>query len=158
MSTINDIQVNSNLAGTAKPPSKKRLFRKHSKKLFLYGAFVLVLAASIITAAYYIHRYDNSQREIKRLSAASSENSTQQLVNQVTKLTVLPAGETPTVFLVNDISKLKGQAFFDNAQNGDKVLIYTQAKKAYLYRPSTNQLINIAPLNLGNSSNATSSP
>ncbi|HZP55482.1 MAG TPA: hypothetical protein VFB03_01790, partial [Candidatus Saccharimonadales bacterium] len=77
-----------------------------------------------------------------------AKSQTQQLVLQVSKLAELPTGEDPTVATVSDVSKLSGQTFFANAQNGDKVLIYTKAKKAYLYRPSTNKLINVAPLNV----------
>ena len=33
-------------------------------------------------------------------------------------------------------------------QKGDKVLIYSNAKKAYLYDPVSDKIINIAPLNL----------
>jgi hypothetical protein len=42
--------------------------------------------------------------------------------------------------------KLKDQPFFARAQNGDKVIIYTQNKKAILYRPSENRIIEVAPL------------
>jgi hypothetical protein len=57
----------------------------------------------------------------------------------------LPA-EQPTVATVSDITKLKDQAFFNNAKNGDKVLIFKNTKKAIIYRPSTNQIIEIAPI------------
>ena len=67
---------------------------------------------------------------------------------------MLPTGETPTIATVTDASKLKDQAFFTNAVTGDKVLIYTNAKKAFLYRPSTNKIINIAPVNLGSGTGA----
>jgi len=117
----------------------------------LWLIVVILFIIAIGTAAYFVNRYNESQKEVKRLSnpteAAKSEQ--QQLISKVGALTDLPKNETPTVATVTDISKLKGQAFFTNAQNGDKVLIYTGAKKAYLYRPSTNKIINIAPVNLG---------
>jgi hypothetical protein len=88
----------------------------------------------------------------------AAQTEAQTLISQIGKLTDLPQGETPTVATVTDITKLKDQPFFTNAKNGDKVLIYTTAKKAYLYRPSTNKLINIAPVNLGSGqSNGTTS-
>ena len=57
--------------------------------------------------------------------------------------------EVPTVATVSDVSKLKNQAFFANAKNGDKVLIYQNAKKAILYRPSSNKIVEFGPINLG---------
>ncbi|HSW78826.1 MAG TPA: hypothetical protein VLF88_02310, partial [Candidatus Babeliales bacterium] len=106
---------------------------------------------------FYIDKYNKSQKEVKRLSnpTAVAQQEQQQLVAKVSTLTVLPAGETPTVATVTDITKLKDQPFFANAQNGDKVLIYTKAKKAYLYRPSTGKIINIAPVNIGSGNTTT---
>ncbi|MBI5357887.1 hypothetical protein HZB74_03515 [Candidatus Saccharibacteria bacterium] len=63
----------------------------------------------------------------------------------------VPQGEEPTIATVQDVSKLQNQAFFKNAQNGDKVLIYSQAKKAILYRPSTDKIIEVGPVNIGDS-------
>ncbi len=125
--------------------------------MWLVIAILFIIA--IGTAAYYVHRYNDSQKQVKKLSnpttAAQLEQS--QLIAKIGALTDLPKGETPTVATVTDISKLKDQAFFANAQNGDKVLIYTKAKKAYLYRPSTNKIINIAPVNLGSGNTGTTS-
>lgn len=58
---------------------------------------------------------------------------------------VLP-DETPTIATVTDKEKLSSQPFFLQAENEDKLLIYTQAKKAILYRPSTDKIIDVAPL------------
>lgn len=71
-------------------------------------------------------------------------------VMQVGRLMVLPTDETPTLATVSDPEKLRDQAFFANAQKGDKVLVYSNAKKAILYSPSLNKIIEVAPINLGN--------
>jgi hypothetical protein len=68
------------------------------------------------------------------------------LVAEVGSLIILPYGETPTIATVSDPSKLKDQRFFQNAKVGDKVLIYTQASQAYLYRPSAHLLVEVAPI------------
>jgi len=56
--------------------------------------------------------------------------------------------EKPTIATVEDRKKLTDQIFFKNARNGDKVLMYTQSKKAILYRRSENKVIEIAYLNI----------
>lgn len=132
--------------------------KKPTVRSLMWALIVVLLAAAVGTAAYYINRYNDSQNQLKKLSSnptVTAQQEQQQLISKVGKLTVLPKDETPTVATVTDISKLKDQAFFTNAQNGDKVLIYTNAKKAFLYRPGTGKLINIAPLNVGNGSSST---
>jgi hypothetical protein len=68
------------------------------------------------------------------------------LVSKVAELISVPTDEKPTVATVQDKEALKDQAFFANAANGDKVIIYSNAKKAILYRPSNNRIIEVAPL------------
>lgn len=72
------------------------------------------------------------------------------LLAQVKKLIALP-DEVPTVATVTDIEKLADQPFFASAQNGDKVLVFTNAKKAILYRSSSRLIIDVAPVNIGQS-------
>jgi hypothetical protein len=64
----------------------------------------------------------------------------------VGKLILLPSGETPTIMTVTDKQKLTGQQFFANAKNGDKVLIYEKAKKAFLYDPVADKIIEVSPI------------
>jgi len=80
------------------------------------------------------------------------------LVLEVGKLIELPIGEDPTVATVTDITKLKDQPFFAKAKNGDKVLIYTNARKAILYDPQAKKVIDIAPINIGSPSAQTLGP
>ena len=119
---------------------------------------LLVILALVAGGIWFAYDYSQLRNENKQLSdpQQAARQATAVLVAEVGALTDLPAGETPTVATVSDVSKLKNQAFFANAQKGDKVLIYTQAKRAYLYRPSTQKIIEIAPINLG-SSNSNSS-
>lgn len=65
---------------------------------------------------------------------------------EVGKLMELPA-EKPMVATVKDVTQLPAnQPFFLVAKNGDKVLFYNDAKKAILYRPSTDKIVNVAPI------------
>ncbi len=79
------------------------------------------------------------------------QKEAQALIEKISKLIVLPTDETPTVATVTDPDKLKDQAFFANAVTDDKVLIYTNAKKAILYSPTTNKIVDVAPRNIGSS-------
>jgi hypothetical protein len=123
---------------------------------------IAILAAitiiSLAVGGFGIYQYQKAQSELKNLKdnpQAQAQEEVKKLVEQVGKLIDLPKGEDPTVATITDASKLKDQAFFKNAQNGDRVLIYSKAKKAILYRPSTNKVIEIAPVNLGQTEKAT---
>jgi uncharacterized membrane protein len=78
---------------------------------------------------------------------SSVEEEIRVTVEAVGKLMELPA-EKPTVATVSDVTKLPiaTQPFFTAAKNGDKVLFYNDAKKAILYRPQTNKIVNVAPI------------
>lgn len=79
------------------------------------------------------------------------------LIQNVGKLIELPTDEDPSVATIADISKLKDQPFFAHAKNGDKVLIYTKEKKAIIYRPSTNKIIEAASVEITTGSEPTGS-
>ncbi|MGI9118277.1 MAG: hypothetical protein ACR2IQ_01895, partial [Minisyncoccia bacterium] len=55
----------------------------------------------------------------------------------------------------SDPEALKDQPFFAKAVKGDKVLIYAQAKKAFLYSTTMNKILDVAPLNIGSSTKTT---
>lgn len=87
--------------------------------------------------------------DIRKLKADPQYQARQEvtrLVERVGRLMSLP-NEEPTVATVTDLEKLKDQPFFLNAKNGDKVLIFSAARKAVLYDPTANKIIEVAPLN-----------
>ena len=123
------------------------------------GKYIGIAAGAILIVAFVGflgYRYYLAQKELAALKSggiiANSEQAQEEVkktIAAVDKLLVLPNDEQPTVATVSDVDKLKNQPFFTNAQNGDKVLIYSNAKKAILYRPSVNKIIEIAPVNIG---------
>ena len=129
---------------------------------------VIVIAVVVVLGALFL--FIRSQQQLKSVQkdlesvqndpAAKTKESNKQLVEQVGKLIILPTDEEPTIATVSDLSKLEGQPFFEKAEVGDKVLIYQKDKKAILFRPSTNKIIELAPLNNSGSAGtpATSTP
>lgn len=111
-------------------------------------AVITVLVATAI-GGYFIYQKTTSPVQ---QAAQNPQDEVRQLVAEVGKLIELPKGEDPTVATVTDVEQLRTQPFFQNAQNGDKVLIYQNAKKAILYSPSTKKVLEVAPLNIGTES------
>lgn len=100
---------------------------------------------AIALSGYFYYQWNT----LKKNPQAIAVKEVNDLVSKVSSIVVLPEGETPTVATVSDVEALKDQTFFASAQLGDKVLIYAQAKKAYLYSPTLHKVLNIAPLNIG---------
>jgi hypothetical protein len=127
------------------------VFKKlKNPKIFI--PLIVVVVIVVIVAGFFIYQKNQS---IKNNSVAGTQAEISDLVVRVGKLIELPAGETPTVATVSDKTKLAGQQFFARAENGDKVLVYAQGKKAFLYRPSQNKLIEVAFYNPPAANNVT---
>lgn len=105
-----------------------------------------VIALIAIGLCVYLY---TQVRLLKNDPQIAAQKETTDLVAKVSKIVLLPEGETPTVATVSDPEALKDQVFFAHAVKGDKVLIYAQAKKAFLYSVTMNKIIDVAPLNIG---------
>ena len=117
-----------------------------SKDKFMKVVVPVIAVVAIIAAGYLYSQV----RVLKQNPQAVAQKEVADLVAKVGRLVVLPEGESPTVATVSDPEALKDQAFFAKAVQGDKVLIYAQAKKAVLYSVSLKKVIDVAPLNIGN--------
>ena len=102
---------------------------------------------ALIPSYYFYSKYQTAQKMLKNPQQASLDQ-TKSVVAMVGKLIALPTDETPSLATVQDKSKLKDQPFFKNAVNGDKLLLFIKAKKAILYRESSNKIIEVAPINI----------
>lgn len=126
------------------PKSNFKVSGVFSKLPQVFGVVILVLALG--AAGFFFIQYQNEKSKAAQLLGAntSSPEEIKKLVEIVGKLIELPSGEQPTVATVSNKEKLSGQAFFEKAQNGDKVLIYEKARVAIIYRPSSGKVINYA--------------
>ncbi|KND48323.1 MAG: hypothetical protein AB198_01225 [Parcubacteria bacterium C7867-003] len=104
------------------------------------GLIVIVLVGAVGTSVYFYKKANTSPQEdaVKDLA---------QTIKLVGKHMVLPVDENPTMATVSDPEKLKDQPFFMNAKKGFKVLIYSDSRKAILYDPFEDKIVEVAPIN-----------
>ena len=116
---------------------------------------VILAVVGAATGGYFYFQYQEAQKEIQKIKddpatlKKAAEEEIKKLLSEIGNVISLPDGEQPTVATVTDIEKLKDQPFFSKAKNGDKVVIYTNSKKAILYDPNTKKIIEVAPVNIG---------
>jgi hypothetical protein len=115
---------------------------------------MLIAVVAIVFGAYFYYQWSL----IKQNPQAVAQKEVAELVAKVSKLIDLPTDELPTVATVSDPEALKSQAFFAKAEKGDQILIYTKAKKAFLYSVTMNKILEVAPLNIGDGQKTTNTP
>lgn len=119
----------------------------HLKKYYTKPGVVIAFIIIIIVCAgtfFVIQQRKNAQDAMATPTPIPVPKKVSDLINTVSQQIQLPQGETPSVATVNDVTKLPKDPFFAKAQNGDKVLIYAIAGKAYLYRPSTQEVLQVS--------------
>jgi hypothetical protein len=121
----------------------KNIILKNTVVVVIVLFLLLVVSAG---SAYYFYSQFNALKTNPNLVTQEEVKS---LISKVGKLIVLPQGEDATIATVNEPEKLKDQLFFAKAKKGYKVLIYTNAKKAILYDPVNNLIVEVAPVNIG---------
>lgn len=129
-------------------PSHNRRSSNNSRK-FLIAAGIIF---AVVLIGFLSFQYINTRNELKKARdpQAAAKNEATELAKKIGKVADLPTNERPTVATVSDKEKLQTQPFFERVKNGDKVLVYTKSGRAVLYRPSTNLIIEYAPINLSN--------
>ncbi|MHB8661002.1 MAG: hypothetical protein ACYC75_03700 [Minisyncoccota bacterium] len=108
--------------------------------------FLLIVLALWSYGFYELGRYVVYQEN----PALSGQQQATDILNKVGGLIQLPANEAPTMAAINDAaSAKKTQPFLANAENGDVLIVYSNAQIAILYRPSENKLIAVGPVTSG---------
>lgn len=141
----------STSTGVGKKSNRKWAF-KWSRAVIIFLLLVLV-AGGVFGYKEYTRLRDENQKLSNPQESAKLE--TDRIKSEVSSIIEVPSDEEPTIATVSEASKLSNQAFFAKAQNGDKLLMYSKAKKAILYRPNTKKIIEVAPINLGNNTDKT---
>lgn len=125
---------------TPNKPNKKSLNLK--KKHIILGILVFFVLCAFGAATYYYVQY----KELKNNPNKVAQDEAKAIVAKISKLMTLPTDEQPTLATVLDKEKLKDQPFFKDSQNDDKIVIYTQAKKAIIFRENEGKIINVGPI------------
>ncbi len=110
------------------------------KRNIIIVLVTLLFLASSGTGVYFYMQWK------KAVTVPSAAEEIEEVTSVLAGFMELPEGEEPTIATVVDREKLQDQPFFLNAQNGDKVIIYTNARKAILYRPETKKVVEVAPI------------
>lgn len=131
------------------PSAPKNRHHRLNKKT-LPWLVVLVLLAAIV---FLFTQYEQARHKLQTNTPTATKQQVNDVVGRVGKLIILPTDETPRVFTVTDINKLKGLKFYENAKIGDKTLVYAKQQKAILYRPSANIIVNVAPVTIDSTTN-----
>ncbi|PIY93747.1 MAG: hypothetical protein COY69_00015 [Candidatus Magasanikbacteria bacterium CG_4_10_14_0_8_um_filter_32_14] len=121
-----------------------------NKKNNVKNFFILLLAIFTLLGLAGTYYFFDKYNSLKNDPALVSQKDIDTTLVAVGKLMILPADEVPTVATILDKTKLTGQSFFDSAENGDKLLAFTKTMQAILYRPSTNKIIQVAPIFIKN--------
>jgi hypothetical protein len=125
-----------------KKESHSKVFR--NKKKWVIGSLVaVVLLTGGVGYGIYDYMYQNDPRIIYQKKLKT-------LTQEVSQSVSLPSNETPVTATVSNVSKLPDEAFFKNARDGDKILMYKKDKLAVLYRPTTGKVITEATLDFEN--------
>ena len=124
------------------------------KKVFLVVVFLIGIAvvSGIIRLSKENRQLRTEIQSLKEDPNKIAKEETAKIVALVEKLVILPEGEEPVLATVTDKEKLKDQPVFAKAENGDKILIYSIAQKAYIYNPTKNVIVDVVPVNIGDGS------
>lgn len=122
----------SEIAPSAKPQlsAARRTGRRRSRPI-LWGALaVIILIAAAFALVGRFHSYPSGEA----------------IVTRVGKLMILP-DEDPMIYSIQDQHSLvTRQAFFDNAEKGDILLLFVKSKMAVIYSPARDIIVNVGPV------------
>jgi len=94
--------------------------------------------------------YQDAKKQLDFLSsqegqAAAAQREVDALLANVGRLILLLEDEDPLVATIQDAEALaQEEPFYQNAGNGDKLIVYTQ--KAIIYDPDDDRLVNVGPV------------
>ncbi len=137
---------NEGRSRNARPPSVVVVSNSAPRSARRASTWVLVLITLLVlllgvTSVIAWNLYKQKNQDNLALTADDKKT----IVINIGKHVVIPTAEEPVFATVTDPEKLADQPFFFLAKTGDKVLVYQNAKRAILYRPSIDRVIEMMP-------------
>ncbi|MEZ4156554.1 MAG: hypothetical protein R3B52_01060 [Candidatus Paceibacterota bacterium] len=125
---------------------------KQSSKKWLFILIALIVVGAL-GYGYMTGMFDSAMSKPLNISLDEelSEEQVAEVIERVRDHITLPEGEDPLVATIINVEELRAeQAFYQNAENGDILLLFGQAGKAIIYSPSKDRLINVGPIQFDN--------
>ncbi len=132
----------SNTQQIPKPKIKQKIRQLNVK-------VILVVIVLTVISAFATMQYQENQR-LKTVEG-QQELTKQQIddvKSKVGKLIILP-DEEPVVASIENVKELKKtQPFYVNVSNGDWLLVFQESKRAIIYSPERDILVNVGSLDI----------
>jgi len=120
-------------------PVKVKKKRSAAPILFF---LIFLLLGSLTVLSFQL--YWDSRKTLSKLEQAAPQVlldlETKDIIARVRKHMVLP-DEEPLVNTVTDADKVRGEPFYAKAQNGDKVIVFSN--RAILYSPTQDKIVEV---------------
>ena len=110
--------------------------------------FYIVILAGL---GWSFKSYQNAKREIMQLSSLNGQTDlrnkqVEQLVAKAGKHVILPEEQPVVVNIENARAMAQEEPFYKDARDNDKVLVFAKEKKALIYRPDEDIIVNMGPV------------
>lgn len=116
-----------------------------NKRTFVIVAVILILLV-LGGGIYYAFSRDTFESS-SATPAELSQEDIDALLERVMTHIVLPTNEKPLVATIVDVESLVAtQPFYQGAENGDVLLIFSTNSKAIIYSPSRDIVVNVGPI------------
>lgn len=109
----------------------------------------LVLFAGLAGLGYL---YWQTRQQLAYLSSPEGQEElarreAEEVLARLGELVVLPDEQDPIIATITDQEVLAAESvFYADAVNGDRLIIFPQAQRAYIYSPTRHRVVNIGPL------------
>ncbi len=146
VSAVSDVQ---NAQPSHREPAKKEENSAGTAAMVI----VIIIAVLAVAGCVLMYlKYSIAQKKINEMATPQGQQEmakkeVQDILKKIGAHIVIPTDEEPTIATVTDADALKKeQPFYRDAQNGDKVIIFMQAKKAIIYNEGKDILVNVGPI------------
>lgn len=112
------------------------------------AVFIFIIILALAVGAFLLNDALNKKKNPSAPNIPADEAKERtDILAKVSKLMLLPSGDEPVIATIKDAPALIAQEpFYGGAQNGDKLLIYPQLRKAIIYSPERNIIVNAGPV------------
>lgn len=103
--------------------------------------FFILFIFSLLFGVYFFYKYKNDSNIDK-----IKKNESEELLSKISEIYLIQNDEKPAIAIVTDPNVFIDQNFFVDAKEGDVIYMFYIDKKAVLYRPNINKIIDIVSL------------